>query len=131
MSTGYKITEKEGIFFILFTVFMFSQCNTHEEYVLYNANKYFNYPNEKLKIVFINDTTGIFLNNYNINDTFNQQFNYVKTTNFLKIKNINIENPNVISLKKGDTIIYHKNKLYYFYNGEKKYGLYFKKRFLK
>ncbi len=94
------------------------------KYYLYKGDKNINFPKNKIEIFLIDDTTGVFKN-----DGFVQNFNYSFSNNsFLHISNLDTVNQNIISLSNNDTIILYKRKMLYFYNGEKKYLLYLRKK---
>ena len=95
---------------------------------MYRADKKIYYPNNKINIQLLNDYSGIFQNNTNKKEFFLQKFNYVVADKyFLIINDLDTTYSNVISLSLNDTLIIYKNKMY-FYNAEKKYLLYFKKK---
>jgi hypothetical protein len=109
----------------------FFSCTTTKEYKLYRRDKSINYPNEDLTLRFINDTTGFFINEDKHNKTFNQKFNFDREYNkYLIIREVKPIDKNIISLNQGDTIVVYKNQLHFFYNGDKKYLLSFKKKCL-
>ncbi|WP_353165342.1 hypothetical protein [Empedobacter brevis] len=98
-------------------------------YSIYKGDKEINFPNNKIEILLMNDTTGVFKNYLNSDKAFVQKFNYNISDNaFLHISNLDTLNQNIISLSNNDTITVYKRKMLYFYNGEKKYLLYFRKR---
>ena len=99
------------------------------DFVLYRGNRQINFPNEKLEISLINDSSGIFTNHINSNEIFIQKFNYeISDTSFLVVSNLDTLNTNIISLNNNDTIIIYKKKMLFFYDGKEKYLLYFRKK---
>jgi hypothetical protein len=118
---------------LLVVCFMCYGCNTNvlfKEYSLYQRDKTINYPKDKLSLKFINDTTGLFINNCLSGESLSQRFIYSRiNNNYLVIEKLSLLNSNLISLGKGDTIIVHKNKLFYFYKGNEKYLLSFRRVF--
>ena len=117
----------------IFTVATFCSCNTtgklFKEYALYHRDKSINYPKENLTVKFVNDTSGLFINSDEGRKIFNQGFTFSRVKNdFLIIENVNQVSPNLISLKRGDTIIVDKKRLHFFYTGDKKYLLSFKRK---
>jgi hypothetical protein len=115
-------------FLIIFSVLGFLGCSTSKEYKLYRRDKRLNYPAGKLRINIVNDTTGFFTSSDHKREILNQKFAFKKSGNFLVIRDVSPSNPNVIALTQGDTIVVHKNRLLFFYRGDKKYLLYFKKK---
>ena len=115
------------IFVLVFTVSCKS-AKLYKQYKSYLRDKYFNYPEEKLKLKFTSDTTGEFINKKKNGGVINQEFIFSRIKNdYLIIKKVNFENNKNISFKQGDTIVIAKRRLLFFYNGEKKYLLAFKK----
>ena len=112
-------------------VFIFFSCvktNLFKEYVLYRRDISINYPKEKLSLKFISDTTGLFINTNNKGDVIIQRFNFIKLNNdYLIVERVVPICNNLISLKPSDTIIIDKSHLHFFYIGDKKYLLSFKK----
>ncbi|WP_414524355.1 hypothetical protein, partial [Umezakia ovalisporum] len=61
-------------------------------------------------------------------EKFNQSFAFSRVKNdYLIIENVHPKSTSVISLKQGDTIVLDKKRLYYFYTGDKKFLLSFKR----
>lgn len=111
----------------------FCSCSTtsklFEKYTLYRRDKTINYPKEKLSFKFINDTTGLFINSYNGSEILSQKFSFSRIKNeYLIISHVNPINQSLISLKQGDTIIFYKKRLLFFYKSDKKYLLSFRKK---
>ncbi len=123
---------KKVAYILLFFMAVFYSCNTSKlakEYKLYQRDKTINYPKENLSIKLANDTTGLFVNNYESTKVFNQDFVFSKIKDdYLIIRNVSQSNPHLISFKQGDTIVLTKGRLLFFYNGDKKYLLSFKKK---
>lgn len=116
----------------IFIVAAFCSCNTagrlFKDYTLYHRDKSINYPKENLTLRFNNDTTGLFINSNEGRETFNQSFAFSRVKNdYLIIEKVNPASLSLISLKQGDTIVLTKRRLLFFYNGDKKYLLSFKK----
>jgi len=110
----------------------FCSCNTtgklFKEYTLYHRDRSINYPKENLTFQFISDTTGLFINSDEKRETFNQNFSFSRVKDdYLIVKIVNQTSPNLISLKQGDTIVLDKKRIHFFYTGDKKYLLSFKK----
>lgn len=122
---------KNILFLLIF--FVCYSCNAHrlfKEYSLYHRDKTLNYPKDKILLKFMSDSTGLFMNESKNGTIFNQKFTCSNVNNnFLIIKELDQINHSLISLKQGDTIIVHKNKLHFFYNGDEKYLLSFKRHF--
>ena len=118
--------------FVILIVLIFSGCGSsklYKEYSLYRRDKHINYPDEKLSIELLNDTTGLFFNKRKDKELFKQTFNYQKiNSDYLVISDINPIDPNLLALNKGDTIVVDRSQLHFFYEGEKKYLLSFKKK---
>lgn len=115
---------------VLSVLYSCSSSKLFDEYRLYHRDRTINYPKEILTLKFINDSTGIFINENNNQERerFNQTFTYSKVkSEYLIIKQLDQTNLYLISLKQGDTIVLDKNRLHFFYDGEKKYLLSFKK----
>lgn len=99
------------------------------KYSIYKGDKEISVPNNKIEIFLMNDTIGVFKNYLNSDEVFVQNFNYHISNNaFLHISSLDTVNRNIISLSNNDTITVYKRKMLYFYNGEKKYLLYFRKK---
>jgi hypothetical protein len=117
---------------ILLASFTFHGCYTdklYRDYRLYKRDSHLNYPTEKLAIQLLNDTTGLFVNKQNEKEVFSQNFVFSKVkSDFLVVGKVRPVNRNFISLKAGDTIVIDKQRLHFFYNGDKKYLLSFKKQ---
>jgi hypothetical protein len=97
-------------------------------YSIYKGDKEINFPNTKIEIFLMNDTTGVFKNHLKSDKIFIQKFNYdISNEAFLHISNLDTLNQNIISLSNNDTLTVYGRKMLYFYNGEKKYLLYFRK----
>ncbi len=116
----------------LFIIAAFCSCKTtgklYKEYEMYHRDISINYPKENLAIRFNSDTTGLFINTREGRICFNQSFAFSRVkSDYLIIRNVDQTNLNLISLKQGDTIVLDKRRLLYFYNGDKKYLLSFKK----
>jgi len=113
-------------------VFSFCNCNTNKlfkEYKLYRRDAYFNYPEEKLEFKFLDDTTGLFINNKKYREPIKQKFSFSRDdSNYLIVKSVDIHDLQNIGLKEGDTIILAKRHLLFFYSGARKYLLSFKKK---
>ncbi|HMI79163.1 MAG TPA: hypothetical protein VK484_10225 [Ferruginibacter sp.] len=116
----------------IFIVAAFCSCKTtgklFKEYILYHKDKNINYPKENLTVRFISDTTGLFINSDEGREIFNQSFAFSRVKNdYLIIGNVDQTSLSLISLKQGDTIVLAKRRLLFFYNGDKKYLLSFKR----
>jgi len=99
-------------------------------YTICQTNKNLPYPKDKIEIILLNDSLGVFKNYLQFDKVFVQNFNYEKIQNsFLCLRNIDSVNLNIISLKEKDTIICYKRKMLFFYNGKTKYLLSFRKKF--
>ena len=99
------------------------------KYSIYKGDKEIKFPKNKIEIVLLNDTTGIFKNYLSSDKVFVQNFNYeISDSAFLFISSLDTLNQDVISLNNNDTITIYKRKMLYFYNGETKYLLYFRKK---
>ncbi|TKG87528.1 hypothetical protein EYV94_28185 [Puteibacter caeruleilacunae] len=97
-------------------------------YWIYKGDKEINYPNSKIEIALLDETTGVFKNHLKKDSVFIQRFNYeISDSAFFHISNLDTINRNVISLNNNDTITMYKREMLYFYNGKTKYLLYFKK----
>lgn len=97
-------------------------------YSIYRGDKEINFPNSKIEISLLNDTSGVFKNYLNSDKVFIQKFNYEITDSaFLHVSNLDTLNLGIISLNNNDTITIYKRKMLYFYNGDTKYLLYFRK----
>lgn len=109
-----------------------SACSTNMypvKYTIYKGDKEINFPNNKIEISLLTDTSGIFRNYLSSGKVFVQKFNYeMADSAFLVISHLDIFNQNIISLSNNDTITVYKRKMLYFYNGKKKYLLYFRKK---
>ena len=112
----------------LFVFFGAFSCSTTNEYKLYRRDKSINYPKEKLSVKLIDDTTGLFVNADEGREALNQKFSFTRVDKFLVIESVNPSHQQLISLNQGDTIIVHKNRLHFFYDGDKKYLLSFRKK---
>jgi hypothetical protein len=117
--------------YILFAVVLVS-CTARKlftEYKLYRRDKTINYPPGKLTLKFNSDTTGEFINADGIREAFSQKFHFARVDDsYLIVQEVSPTSRNFISLKQGDTIIMDKKRLHFFYNGDKKYFLSFKKK---
>lgn len=104
-------------------------CSTGKEYKLYRRDKKINYPEERLVISLANDHKGSLINSKKGRERFVQEFIYRNDKNqFLIIESVNPTSEKFISLSAGDTIVQYKNQLHYFYKGERKYFLSFRKK---
>jgi hypothetical protein len=107
-------------------------CSTsklYREYKSYRRDKYFNYPEEKLTLKFNSDTTGEFINRKKNGEIVNQHFIFSRVNDdYLIIKKVDLQDIKNISFRQGDTIILAKRRLLFFYNGDKRYFLSFKKK---
>jgi hypothetical protein len=116
---------------VILIVTTFLKCTTSKlfkEYTLYHRDKNINYPKETITVRFVSDTTGLFSNSDDGRDTFIQSFCFSRIKDdYLIIEAVNQINQNLISLKNGDTIVTAKKQLHFFYNGDKKYLLSFKR----
>ena len=116
---------------VILIVTTFLSCNTSKlfkEYTLYHRDKNINYPKETITVRFVSDTTGLFSNSDDGRDTFIQSFSFSRLKDdYLIIEAVDQINQNLISLKNGDTIVIAKKRLHFFYNGDKKYLLSFKR----
>jgi len=102
------------------------------KYTIYKGDKEINFPNNKIEISLLNDTSGVFRNYFNSDKVFVQKFNYeIADSAFLLISSLDTLNQDIISLNNNDTITVYKRKMLYFYNGETKYLLYFRKKHFK
>lgn len=74
------------------------------------------YPLEipPMRVKFLSDSTGVITNE---NDRKSQSFAFKYAKHFMVITSI--EEPDFVSLQKGDTIVYHKSKLYLFEKSQK------------
>jgi hypothetical protein len=84
------------------------------------------YPQDipDLSVKILSDTTGLIIQQNN--QSLKQDFKFIKKKkNFLIITSINDNDKKIVSMKKGDTIVYHKNELYLF---NKEHKLVFKKK---
>lgn len=125
---GMETNFMSNTIYLVIFITLFS-CSTSKEYKLYRRDKTINYPKEELTLSLINDTTGLFFNKYKDKEAFNQRFSFTKSSNkYLIIEDITPTSKWLISLNQGDTIVVHKNQLHFFYNGDKKYLLSFKKK---
>jgi hypothetical protein len=117
---------------LILIVSIFFSCNTSsklfKEYSLYQRDKNINYPKEKLTIKFSSDSTGLFINRSNEGEEFQQSFSFLRVeSDYLVIESITPENFSFISIKKGDTIVVTNKQLHFFYKGDQKYLLSFKR----
>ena len=97
-------------------------------YFIYKGDQEINYPNSKIELLFLDDSTAFFINYLSKEHVFKQRFNYnISENSFIVVKKTDTLNKNIISLNINDTIITYKNKMYYFYNGDKNFFIYFKK----
>lgn len=125
---GIEINAMRYIAHILILVGLLG-CATTGEYKLYRRDKTIDYPKEKVSLKLINDTTGIFTNAEAGRGAFNQKFSFDKVNGkYLVIRSVAPISNDFISLHQSDTIVAHKNRLHFFYNGEKKYLLSFKRK---
>lgn len=96
-------------FYILVLMFLFAGCasSLYPDYTL--TKKYpRDIPDLELKI--LNDTTGVVMQKED--NSIKQDFGFIKKKkNFLVITYID-DTHNLVSLKKGDTVVYHKKELY-------------------
>ena len=98
-------------------------------YTIYRGDKEINFPNSKIEISLLNDTSGVFRNYLNSDRVFVQKFNYeIADSAFLLIGSLDTLNQDIISLNNNDTIIFYKRKIVYFYHGKTTYLLYFRKK---
>ena len=98
-------------------------------YSIYKGDKEINFPDNKIELFILNDTSGVFKNYLNSDNVFVQKFNYEISDNaFLHVNNLDTLNRNIISLSNNDTITVYKRRMLYFYNGKTKYLLYFRKK---
>ncbi len=123
--TEIKIMRYIVYIFLFFSLF---SCSASKEYMLYRRDRSINYPKEKLSLRLINDTIGLFVNSDEGREPLNQKFSFKRADKFLVIESVNPSDQNLISLNQGDTIIVHKNRLHFFYEGSKRYLLSFKKK---
>ncbi|WP_154652457.1 hypothetical protein [Empedobacter brevis] len=97
------------VFYIIVMLFFFAGCasSLYPDYTL--TKKYpRDIPDLELKI--LTDTTGIILQKED--ESIKQDFRFIKKKkNFLVITYIN-DTHNLVSLKKGDTVVYYKKELY-------------------
>jgi hypothetical protein len=112
----------------LFIILGIFSCSTIEVYKLYRSDKSRNHPKEELTLKLVNDTTGLFINSDVGRKALTQKFHFIRRDGFLLVEDIMPENSRLISLQRGDTIIAHKNHLYFFYDGDKKFFLSFRKK---
>lgn len=99
------------------------------KYTMYKGDKEINFPNNKIEISLLNDTSGVFSNYFSSDKVFVQKFNYeIADSAFLLINSLDTLNHDIISLNNNDTIMVYKRKMLYFYNGKTKYLLYFRKK---
>ncbi len=109
-----------------------SGCVTQKypiKYAVYRGDKEINFPDNKIEISLLNDTSGVFRNYLNTDKVFVQNFNYeIADSAFLLISSLDTLNQDIISLNNNDTITIYKRKMLYFYKGERKYLLYFRKK---
>jgi hypothetical protein len=126
---GIEINLMRHIVYI-FIFIGFLGCATTKEYKLYRRDKSINYPKEKLTLKLISDTTGLFINADEGRETFNQKFIFARSNNdeYLIIEDVTPVSKNLISIKQGDTLVVHKNRMHFFYTGDKKYLLSFKRK---
>ncbi len=125
---GIEINAMRYITHLLILVGLLS-CVSTQEYKLYRRDKTINYPREKLSLKLVNDSTGMFINVDEGRETFNQKFSFEKISDkYLVIESVDSISSNIISLKRNDTIVVHRKRLHFFYNGDKKYLLSFKKK---
>ena len=103
-----------------------SSNNLSSEYKLYRNNRHFNYPAEKLRFEFLNDTAGIFINKMPDGSLLHQNFIFLNDSNYILIRDVDTADSNNISLKTADTIIHWKRQLIYTHKGFRNYILYFK-----
>tara|TARA_R110001592_G_scaffold211053_1_gene462739 strand:+ start:433 stop:786 length:354 start_codon:yes stop_codon:yes gene_type:complete len=114
--------------FLLITILSCSTTEFPKNYALYKRDKNLNYPDEDLKIVLVNDTTGVFTNSKESFETLSQRFYFEKVNNeYLVVDNVSPIDDSSISLNKGDTIVVYKKRLHFFYHGNQKYLLSFKR----
>jgi hypothetical protein len=88
------------------TLFGCSRQFVNAEYVL---EKKYPLKIPPMRVKFLSDSTGIITNDNNKNT---QRFAFKYAKHFMVITTI--EKPDFVSLQNGDTIVYHKNKLYLF-----------------
>ena len=117
--------------FLLFLLVCNLQCtqkNYPVSYSIYKGDKEIDFPKSKIELSLLNDSSGVFKNSLESDSVFIQKFNYqISDDAFLHINHLDTTYSGVISLSVGDTITMYKKKMLYFYDGEKKYLLYFKK----
>lgn len=114
---------------ILLIFVSLSCCSPGKEYKLYRRDRSINYPEEKLIITLTDDHKGSLTNSKKGRESFTQQFIYRNDKNeFLIIESVKPGTEELISLSAGDTITRYKNQLHFFYNGQRKYFLSFKKK---
>lgn len=117
-------------YLILVFIFIVScrTTNLHKEYISYRRDKYFNYPDENLVLKFNSDTTGEFINKKKNGEIINQYFIFSRVKDdYLIIKKVDLQDIKNITFREGDTIVLAKRRLLFFYKGDKKYLLSFKK----
>ena len=120
------------ILVLLFLLASTNSCSVNKypvKYSIYKGDKEINFPKNKIEIALLNDTTGIFKNYLSSDTVFVQKFKYeISDSAFLLISSLDTLNQDIISLNNNDTITVYKRKMLYFYNGETKYLLYFRKK---
>ena len=107
-------------------------CSTNKypvKYSIYKGDKEIFFPKSKIEITLLNDTVGVFKNYYDSDIVIIQNFNYeISNDAFLLISNLDTINQSIISLNNNDTITIYHRKMLYFFDGDLKTLLYFRKR---
>ncbi len=97
------------LFYVL--VVMSMVCCTSRLYPHYTLTKKYPLSLPDLELKFLTDTTGVVIK---MDDKLiTQDFEFIKKKHFLVITDIDSTN-NLVSLEKGDTIVYYKKELWLF-----------------
>lgn len=124
----------KSIFSIILFIFLLTgaiSCSTNKypvKYSIYKGDKEIFFPKDKIEITLLNDTVGVYKNYHNSDTIFIQNFNYeIVNDAFLLISNLDTLNQRIISLNNNDTITIYQRKMLFFYDGNVKALLYFRK----
>lgn len=99
------------VIFTGFLIFFFASC-TSFLYPKYTLTKKYPQSIPNLDLHILNDTTGVITETQD--KSLKQNFGFIKKKrNFLIITSIDSIN-SLISLKKGDTVVYHRKEMYFF-----------------
>jgi len=101
----------KNVFYIVVLIFLVTGCAS-TLYPEYTLKKKYPLNIVDLDLQILNDTTGVFINKEN--KSLKQNFGFTKKKrNFLIITYTEGDNE-IVSLKNGDTLVYHKKDLYLF-----------------